>query len=1024
MGTDGGGICKYDGKNFEIINKSNGLTGNIIRSLFEDSHGNIWIGTDNGITIYDGLNYQRITEENNYQGSFALKIYETTDHKILIATNDAGLYEIDINDSLKLTNYTIYDGLANNFIFDIYEDLHGKIWLAMIGGINILQFDDSTLNVTKLIEGRDIPSGFVTCIEANQSDELLFGTINNGAFKITNPESLSNYNVAGILQDILPHQTTIWDIYCQSNDDTWYASENSGVLRLNNNEVQFYNKDNALETNQVLNIIQDLEGNIWLTTMEAGAYLYIGNELITYQTKDGLPDNNISSLYYDKGSLYTGTKEGLAQFKTSGEQLELKNQFNVNNGLTDNNINAIIKDENQNIWVGTHKGINIIKPNKIKILQKKDGLNSNKILCLFIDNENVMWVGTDNGYNKIIDQNIYSFTQSEGFINSEVQTITQDKHGRIWMGTLGGLVKLDKEIYTDYNEEEGLYDLRIHCLAEDRDGNLWIGTFGGGVYKFDHTKDSLPINLIANNDILSSNNIYSLAFLNDTSLIVGTDKGFDYLLLNQSLQIKKVLHYDTNDGFIGGENNLNAITNDLKGNIWFGTIDGLTRYNPTKALDEIKKPKAYITNLKLFFENVDWESRGVTQDKWFNTPGKLELSHNENHITFNISGIYFKDPYDLEYSYFLEGQSKTWSPYSKNQEIVYQGLTPGNYAFKVKAKNKYDQVSPVDSIQFSIKPPFYKTWWFISILIVIFIILIITYIRYRESKLKRDKIKLEKTVEERTKEVVQQKDIVTAQKQEITDSIQYAQNIQNAVLPKEKIFQEAFSDYFILFRPKDIVSGDFYWITQKDQFTVFTAADCTGHGVPGAFMSMLGVSYLNKIVNEHNITQTNIILNTLRENIIDSLQQKGVSQENKDGMDISICSLDTKNKKIQFSGANNSMLLIKNQNNEFVLNEVKADRMPVAIYSIMNDFSAHDFEIEKGDTIYLYSDGYIDQFGGPQGKKFMKKNFKKLILEIQNYGMEKQKNILAQKLDEWMTNNNNGQPFEQIDDIIVLGVKF
>lgn len=1028
MGTDGGGLCKYDGRDIEVFNKSNGLTGNIVRSLFEDSKGNIWIGTDKGITIYDGYQLIPIEEDNGYQASFTLKIFESPNGTIWAATNDAGLYKIIYSDSIQVKNFGLAEGLVNNFIFDINEDSKGRLWLAMIGGINILEFNESNLNVTKLIKERDLPTDFITCIEKLDDESFAFGTYGFGAFKITNTSNSKDFKVVNYEDNVIPNTSTIWDI-TSVNNDLWFSTDAEGAICLRDGKQKLqFNKENGFETNQIMGTMEDSEGNLWFSTMESGVYIYLDDKLLSYGINQGLPDNNVNALFYDENELLAGTNDGLVKFEIHNNSLIKKQLFNEKPGLSSSRINAVIKDKNEKIWVGTNNGIDIISNSGIKNIDSEDGLSSDKIYCLFEDSNGIIWAGSDNGYNKIENGVINTFTQDQGFINSEVQCIMEDSEHRIWMGTLGGLVKIEGKTYTDYNEEEGLNNLRIHSLAEDHLGNLWIGTFGGGIYKFDHTRSEMPIEKVADKKLISSNNIYALTFLNDTVLIVGTEAGFDYLVLDKLLNPKKAIHYGPDDGFSGNEVNLNAFAKDNKGYIWFGTINGIIRFDPGYLSKETYPPTTFITNLKLFFEDIKWEERETQTKKWFNTPEKLVLSHNENHLTFDFSGIYYKDPKDLEYSYFLEGQSKSWSPYSKKNEIIFQGLSHGDYTLKVQSKNKYGNTGLSDSISFTIKPPFYKTWWFISSITALVIFLIIIYIRYRESKLKKDKIKLEKTVQERTREIVEQKneiekqkDIVTIQKQEITDSIQYAQTIQKAVLPKEQLLEKAFSDYFILFRPKDIVSGDFYWISDKDDKIIFTAADCTGHGVPGAFMSMLGVSYLNRIVNELGITQPDLILNKLRSSIIDALQQRGLPEENKDGMDISICSFDPGTRILQFAGANNSIVFISKNNGQFTLEEVKADRMPVAIYSKMNDFTLKEIKVEKGDTIYLFSDGYIDQFGGPKGKKFMKKNFKELLLEHQNKDMISQKEVLIESLEKWIKHDN--QPFEQIDDIIVMGVK-
>jgi serine phosphatase RsbU (regulator of sigma subunit) len=385
---------------------------------------------------------------------------------------------------------------------------------------------------------------------------------------------------------------------------------------------------------------------------------------------------------------------------------------------------------------------------------------------------------------------------------------------------------------------------------------------------------------------------------------------------------------------------------------------------------------------------------------------------------------------ELEFSYFLEHQSKEWSPFSSRRDAEFS-VTPGSYTLRVKARDKFGFTGPEATYTFVIKPPFWKTTWFMVSSGILILVSIIITVRLRERNLIREKQKLEKIVEERTREVVEQKDeierqrdVVTHQKKEITDSIHYAERIQRAVLPDDSILKNYFSDYFVLFRPKDIVSGDFYWMAEKEGKIIFTAADCTGHGVPGAFMSMLGVSFLNKIVIEEGVVHPSMILNSLREDIIVSLKQEGTVETNKDGMDIALCSVDIRNMKLNFSGANNPCFLIRMENGEYAVNQLKGDKMPVAIYARMDEFSNTEIDLQKGDTIYLFSDGFEDQFGGPDGKKFMKARLSKLFVENQDKPMTEQREIYSRTLDEWMSQPSpNWTPSGQIDDVIMIGVR-
>ncbi|MBI5219977.1 MAG: tetratricopeptide repeat protein [Bacteroidia bacterium] len=295
-------------------------------------------------------------------------------------------------------------------------------------------------------------------------------------------------------------------------------------------------------------------------------------------------------------------------------------------------------------------------------------------------------------------------------------------------------------------------------------------------------------------------------------------------------------------------------------------------------------------------------------------------------------------------------------------------------------------------------------------------------------------------------EIEHQKKIIEERSKEVMDSIHYAKRIQSAILPDKEIVDSYLSDYFILFRPKDIVSGDFYWIVKRKNYILLAAADCTGHGVPGAFMSMLGFSFLNEIIAKDEVTMSSHVLDQLREYVIHSLQQKGVMGEQKDGMDMSFCAWDINTNILQYAGANNPLYIIKKlQLTEKLqdavavgsempqlpttnyqlptaaadcqLLEVKPDKMPIAIYEKMSPFTNNVLHLEKGDSFYIFSDGYSDQLGGPNTKKMLKKRFKELLLEIQHLGMNEQRDFLFNTFEQWRGAH------EQVDDVLVIGIR-
>jgi phosphoserine phosphatase RsbU/P len=281
---------------------------------------------------------------------------------------------------------------------------------------------------------------------------------------------------------------------------------------------------------------------------------------------------------------------------------------------------------------------------------------------------------------------------------------------------------------------------------------------------------------------------------------------------------------------------------------------------------------------------------------------------------------------------------------------------------------------------------------------------------------------LEKQVAERTVEVINQKELIEVKNKEIIDSIIYAKHIQEAMLPSPKLISEHLTDCFILYLPKDIVAGDFYWfeqiITDKtkenaaDQILI-AAADCTGHGVSGALMSMLGVSLLNQIVNEKGIISPSLILDNLHAAVISALKQQETNSN--DGMDIALCNIDLKNKQLHFAGANRPLWIIRN--NELI--SIAPDKIPIGGTQIekINLYTNHAIPLEKDDSIYMSTDGYADQFGGEMGKKIMTKNFKTFLLSINKEKMENQKTLLRNYFEKWKAVN------EQVDDVLVIGIK-
>ncbi|PLX01597.1 MAG: hypothetical protein C0594_12900, partial [Marinilabiliales bacterium] len=994
VGTNGGGACRFDGRVFKTFNKKNGLAGNVVRRIIEDSGGNMWFATDEGLSVYNGYDFFTLNKNTGLSDNVFISVYEDNKGNIWAGTNEGGVNKITFknSDDFDIQIFNTDNGLAYNMVFDIIEDRYQRVWVATFSrGIDIISFEKDTFFIDNIRSVVHIPSDHILKLEEAEDKNIWIASYNEGAFKYCISGADSGKVVNNILSD-----NTVWDICSIDNDNIWLATNQNGIYQYNGKTFENFVEETGFPNNQVLSLYSDNEGNLWSGTMGSGLSMYQGKEIVHYSEKDGLTKNQIFDIQEDKnGTKWLATYGGgLLKCTLNNDSVTVK-QFTKEEGLQSNFINSIAIDQNNEVWMASsNQGIIHYNGKEFINYNIYSGLINNEVNCIYHDSRDLIWCGTIGGISMFDGESFISINKnSHGLINDEVQTIMEDSEGLIWFGTLGGMAYTNGKTMTDYDETDGLIDKKIWCLEEDVQGNIWIGTFGGGIYKLiKNTEDTIPVKFIADDKLLSSNNIHSLLFENDSTLIVCTNKGFDRVFLNNSMNIKSVKHFDGNNGFSPVETKQNAIYKDSDNKIWIGTVKGFSIYNPMESKNTITKPITNITGLKLFFEETDWSEYADSIIPHSKLPYNLNLKHFNNHLTFVFTGISYSNPVEIKYQYKLEGLEEEWSPIRKENEAVYSGLPAGDFTFKVRSISNDGILSDSAEFSFSIAPPFWKTTWFISLSIIVVIILFITFIKLRERKLIRDKKILEDTVKQRTAEIEQQKeeieaqrdeiedqrnqieeqlsltsqqrDLIAGQRQEIVDSIKYAQRIQKAILPRIESVSKNFPEHFVLFKPKDIVSGDFYWSTHKNDELIICAADCTGHGVPGAFMSMLGVSFLNQIITEKGATKPSEILNLLRVEVINALQQKGDEGEAKDGMDIAMCTVNLKQKTIQYSGANNPLYIVsKTENKELEkqsnqvsdinnvkLYEVKADKMPGAIHIRIDEFTNHNLTTKQGDT--------------------------------------------------------------------------
>ena len=297
-----------------------------------------------------------------------------------------------------------------------------------------------------------------------------------------------------------------------------------------------------------------------------------------------------------------------------------------------------------------------------------------------------------------------------------------------------------------------------------------------------------------------------------------------------------------------------------------------------------------------------------------------------------------------------------------------------------------------------------------SVLLIAFVYLLVM----SQTKNLNKTRKLLKEKNQALDKIEQQMLMLELRDKDMTDSLIYAQRIQEALLPSEDYFRKYFKDSFVLFRPKDIVSGDFYWIDEKEEKIFVVAADCTGHGVPGALMSVIGLEIIDKTINEDNIENPSAILSVMNKGLEKTFsREKNIGTIIRDGMDIGLCVIDKKKKKIEYAGAFFPLYLIRDDS----LIEIKGDKIIIGMNPEGLSYTRHEFDLRKDDIIYIFSDGYVDQFGGTENKKFMYRRFRYLLLTIHRFPVNDQKSILEENIKTWMNGNS------QIDDIMVIGFK-
>ena len=995
LGTDGG-VSRFDGVVFENFTSEDGLASNGVQAIIQDRHDWLWFGhKGGGITRYDGRNFEILKLDSLTLESDITSFSMDQDGKLWITTAGNGAVCI-LNPNALITELKYEQYLGKRLSDQVFRSYIGRdSTLYLVTDIGIKKYNRKTNDFEKfIIEKMPLYFQIITLLEDSKGN-FWFGTHHDGLYKFDpSKDTMLFYNTRdGLANNIIS------SVFEDRMGNIWAGTWGGGISRLSGDRITTFNTSNGLPDTKIRCIREDVEGNILIGTNENGLAIFKGDHFITFSVEDGIIDNQVWAILQDhSGNYWFGSNSGITIYNPSLAKGQQFKQLSAEKNMSGNQIRFIKEDRKGHIWIGTNDaGTFEYNPsqNRFSYNYVLNSYNRQGIVsAMEIDKENNLWVGTIDGllYFDIDDNQVERLTQIHGLAGSDISALYSDSKGRVWVGARGkGLAKILTDTIIQINLG---YTFTPTCITEDQNGWIWIGTEGQGVYAI--SNDTIVEHFSRQNGLLA-NLITLVAADEDNNVYIGTNRGLNKFSRNENM----IYTYNRKNGFTGIETKNNAAFRDRDGNIWFGTVAGVTRYTPDLEQRLKIQPLTHITRMRINLEDREMVSA-------------MKLKHHENSVIFDYTSICLTNPDAVSYQYKLEGADIDWLPATEQTTATYPALKPGKYVFMVKAKNSDGiwNTNPVD-FAFQIRPPFYQSWWFILTCIISGGIIILLYIKVRERALRRENRILEEKVKQRTALVVAQKEELAQKNKDITDSIEYAKRIQIAILPPVIPFR----DTFILFKPKAIVSGDFYWLVEKEGKEFLAAVDCTGHGVPGAFMSIIGHNALNKIVKEYGILKPSDILNHLDKEVNSTLQQSMEGNVVKDGMDMTLVCYNSREKILEFSGAYNPIYLIRKGK----LTETKGDRFAIgrSVTDVQEKkFTNHSIKILDGDSVYMFSDGYADQFGGEAGKKFKSAPMKDLLLRIQDKNMEEQKNILNHTIETWRGD------IEQIDDILVIGRRF
>ena len=721
FGTIGNGVSRYNGSSYRNYTEEEGFINNDIMWILEDKSGKLWFGTRGGVSCYDGTNFTNYTEKEGLPNNNVTCILEDKNGDFWFATQQGVSYY----DGTSFTNYTIKEGLPNNNITSILEDKSGNIWFGTWGG-GASRFDGTSF--TNYTEKEGLSSNNVYSILEDSGSNLWFGFgVEGGGVSRFNGESFTNYTEKEGLSN-----NEVAFISEDKNGNVWFATLRGGVSRFDGKSFTNYTEDEGMNSMMISSILEDNNGNFWFGAGEwygAGAHgisFYDESIFLQYYFLPGTNKSyGILSLIEDKsGNLWIGTEHD-GVFRYDGT---IFTQYA--NKECDITVFCMFEDKRGNLWFGIMGGgVSRFDGTSFTNYSEAEGLQNKYISSILEDKNGNLWFGSwEGGVSRFDGTSFTHYTEKEGFPCNKVSSILEDKSGNLWFGTEGGgASRFDGSNFTNYTEKEGLSSNKVFSILEDKNGDLWFGTWGGGVSRFDGSS----FTHYTEKEGLIDNKVWSILEDRSGNFWINTDKGINYLVVEgASVQLPQNTNQNKKDaeypkiyalGRQDGFKDLDAINGaliDEKNRAWWGSLRGLTMLDLNKFNIPTAPPRIYLSQVDINEHVLNYnqlkDSSGIdiefnTVSPFENYPLDLKLPHYKKHLTFHYYAIDWAAPYQIKYTYKLEGLNNNWSYPTEDIKVDYRNLSPGTYTFNVKAIGMAQVWSEPIEYTFTIHPPLWKS---------------------------------------------------------------------------------------------------------------------------------------------------------------------------------------------------------------------------------------------------------------------------------------------------------------------------